>query len=87
MKQSVIQIKFESNKYHALKRYAVKKEVSVEQELEETLHRLYKKLVPVDVREYIEENEEPEKERKAKAKKPEKEEVIHECISEVKQDS
>lgn len=41
MKQSVIQIKFESNKYHALKRYAVKKEVSVEQELEETLHRLY----------------------------------------------
>ena len=48
---------------------------------------MYKKLVPVDVREYIEENEEPEKERKAKAKKAEKEEVIHECISEVKQDS
>ena len=86
MKQSVIQIKFESDKYHALKRYAVKKEVSVEQELEE-LHRLYKKRVPVDVREYIEENEEPEKERKAKAKKPEKEEVIHECISGIKQDS
>ena len=87
MKQSLIQIKFESNKYYALKRYAVKKEVSIEQELEETLHRLYKKLVPVDVREYIEENEEPEKEKKVKTKKSEKEEVIHECISEVKQDN
>lgn len=72
MKQSVIQIKFESNKYDALKRYAVKKEVSVEQELEETLHRLYKKLVPVDVREYIEENEGQAKESKVTTKKEEK---------------
>lgn len=72
MKQCVIQIKFESNKYDALKRYAVKKEVSVEQELEETLHRLYKKLVPVDVREYIEENEGQAKESKVTTKKEEK---------------
>ena len=61
MKQTVIQVKFDTNKYQALKRYAVKKEVSLEQELEDTLIRLYKKLVPVDVREFIEEYEEPVK--------------------------
>ena len=71
MKQTVIQIKFDTNKYQALKRYAVKKEVSLEQELEDTLVRLYKKLVPVDVREFIEEYEEPVK---PKAKKELKEE-------------
>ena len=61
MKQTVIQVKFDTNKYQALKRYTVKKEVSLEQELEDTLVRLYKKLVPVDVREFIEEYEEPVK--------------------------
>lgn len=61
MKLSVIQVKFETSKYLALKRYAAKKEVSLEQELEETLNRLYRKLVPPDVREYIEEGEEMEK--------------------------
>ena len=44
MKQTVTQIKFDTNKYQALKRYAVKKEVSLEQELEDTLVRLYKNL-------------------------------------------
>ncbi|MFR3754294.1 MAG: DUF6103 family protein [Enterocloster sp.] len=57
MKLSAIQVKFETSKYLALKRYAAKKEVSLEQELEETLNRLYRKLVPPDVREYIEEGE------------------------------
>ena len=37
MKLSAIQVKFETSKYLALKRYAAKKEVSLEQELEETL--------------------------------------------------
>lgn len=40
MKLSAIQVKFETSKYLALKRYAAKKEVSLEQELEETLNRL-----------------------------------------------
>ena len=44
MKLSAIQVKFETSKYLALKRYAAKKEVSLEQELEETLNRLYRKL-------------------------------------------
>ncbi len=60
-KHTLIQVKFDTNKYQALKRYAIKKEVSLEQELEDTLVRLYKKLVPVDVREFIEEYEEPVK--------------------------
>jgi len=58
MKQSVVQIKFDSNKYNALLRYAGKKDVSVESELKDTLDKLYKKLVPADVREFIEEREE-----------------------------
>lgn len=69
MKFSAIQVKFETSKYLALKRYAAKKEVSLEQELEETLNRLYRKLVTPDVREYIEEGEEIEKVSKPKAKK------------------
>ena len=73
MKLSAIQVKFETSKYQALKRYAVKKEVSLEQELEETLNRLYRKLVPPDVREYIEESDEIEKTGKPKVKKEEKE--------------
>ena len=51
----------------------IKKEVSLEQELEETLNRLYRKLVPPDVREYIEEGEEMERASKPKAKNEEKE--------------
>ena len=47
MKLSAIQVKFETSKYLALKRYAAKKEVSLEQELEETLNRLYRKLIQV----------------------------------------
>ena len=73
MKLSAIQVKFETSKYLALKRYAAKKEVSLEQELEETLNRLYRKLVPSDVREYIEEGDEIEKTGKPKVKKEEKE--------------
>ena len=73
MKLSMIQVKFETSKYQALKRYAAKKEVSLEQELEETLNRLYRKLVPPDVREYIEDGEEIEKAGKTKVKKEEKE--------------
>ena len=69
MKLSAIQVRFETNKYHALKRYAAKKEVSLEQE--ETLN--YRKPVPPDVREYIEEGEEIEKVSKPKAKNEEKE--------------
>lgn len=82
MKLSIIQVKFEGDKYQALKRYALKKEVSLEEELEETLNRLYKKLVPVDIREYIEESEKIQKASKQKVEKEAKEqkELCNESI-------
>lgn len=87
MKLSAIQVKFETSKYQALKRYAVKKEVSLEQELEETLNRLYRKLVLPDVREYIEEGEEMERASKPKAKNEEKEPGKEQNQAEQPQDS
>lgn len=75
MKQSVIQIKFDSEKYNALIRYAKKKEISIETELTDTVDKLYKKLVPTDVREYIEERDEPIKVKSASKKQPEKNEA------------
>lgn len=68
MKQSVIQIKFDTDKYNALIRYAKKKEVSVETELLDTADRLYRKLVPADVREFIEETDTIQAEKKEKNK-------------------
>ena len=50
MKLSAIQVKFETSKYLALKRYAAKKEVSLEQELEETLNRLWTIVNKVDTK-------------------------------------
>ena len=75
MKQSVIQIKFDSEKYNALIRYAKKKEISIETELNDTVDKLYKKLVPADVREYIEERVEPVKVKSAPKKQLEKNEA------------
>ena len=86
MKLSMIQVKFETSKYYALKRYAAKKEVSLEQELEETLNRLYRKLVPPDVREYIEDGEEIEKTGKPKVKKEDKEPNVKQNHAEQPQD-
>lgn len=57
MKQTTVQVKFDSDRYTALLRYAGKKDVPVEKELTDTLERLYKRLVPADVREYIEETD------------------------------
>ncbi len=57
VKQTAVQVKFDSGRYAALVRYAGKKNVSIENELSETLERLYKRLVPADVREYIEETD------------------------------
>ena len=46
MKQTTVQVKFDSDRYAALLRYAGKKDVPVEKELTDTLERLYKRLVP-----------------------------------------
>ncbi|MCI8868614.1 MAG: hypothetical protein HFE61_10915 [Anaerotignum sp.] len=82
MKQTTVQVKFDSDRYTALLRYAGKKDVPVEKELTDTLERLYKRLVPADVREYIEDMEMENKEKsgskkKAAAAENEPEEISH----------
>ncbi len=69
LKQTAVQVKFDSGRYAALVRYAGKKEISIEKELAETLERLYKRLVPADVREYIEETDLESKEKNGAKKK------------------
>lgn len=69
LKQTAVQVKFDSGRYTALVRYAGKKEISIEKELAETLERLYKRLVPADVREYIEETDLESKEKNGTKKK------------------
>ena len=69
MKQTTVQVKFDSDRYAALLRYAGKKDVPVEKELTDTLERLYKRLVPADVREYIEDMETENKEKNGAKKK------------------
>lgn len=81
MKQSVIQIKFDSEKYNALLRYAKKKEISIEAELSDTVDKLYKKLVPADVREYIEEKDELVKQKPVSKKQLE--EIKKDLVEEI----
>ena len=69
VKQTAVQVKFDSGRYAALVRYAGKKNVSIENELSETLERLYKRLVPADVREYIEETDTESREKGGAKKK------------------
>ena len=63
MKQTMVQIKFDAERYAALQRYADRKKISVEQELLDCVERLYKKLVPPDVRDYIESKSENSNEK------------------------
>ena len=69
MKQTAVQVKFDSGRYAALVRYAGKKDVPIEKELADTLERLYKRLVPADVREYIEEMDSESREKSGAKKK------------------
>ena len=69
MKQTTVQVKFDSGRYAALVRYAGKKDVPIEKELADTLERLYKRLVPADVREYIEEMDSESREKSGAKKK------------------
>lgn len=60
MKQSTIQISFDDEKLKALKRYIAKRDSTVEAELQKAIQRLYEKVVPPPVREYIDEADLPE---------------------------
>ena len=60
MKQSTIQISFDDEKLKALKRYIAKRDSTLEAELQKAAQRLYEKVVPAPVREYIDEADLPE---------------------------
>ena len=55
MKQETISISMDAEKLRATKKYMEKKELSIEQELADALHKLYEKHVPATVRDYIDE--------------------------------
>ena len=53
MKQANIQITFEEEKLRALRRYIAKRNSTLESELQKAAQRLYEKVVPAAVQEYI----------------------------------
>ena len=53
MKQANIQITFEEEKLRALRRYIAKRDSTLEAELQKAALRLYEKVVPAAVKEYI----------------------------------
>ena len=70
MKQANIQITFEEEKLRALRRYIAKRDSTLEAELQKAAQRLYEKVVPAAVQEYISDCEQDEPVRKPQ-KKPE----------------
>ena len=61
MKKFTISFEFDERKMKALKKFAAKKGISFEKELEKYVEILYKKIVPLPVRQFID-DEENEKE-------------------------
>ena len=70
MKQANIQITFEEEKLRALRRYVAKRDSTLEAELQKAAQRLYEKVVPAAVQEYIRDGEQDEPARRP-LKKPE----------------
>ncbi|GAB1476587.1 DUF6103 family protein [Bacillota bacterium] len=56
MKKETVTIQIEAEKLRAVKRYMEKKDADLEQELCDSLQKLYEKYVPATVREYIDES-------------------------------
>lgn len=55
MKKDTVTIQMDTEKLRAVKRYMEKKDADLEQELCDSLQKLYEKYVPAAVREYIDE--------------------------------
>ena len=64
-----IQVSYEASKLKALIQYRDKKEVTLQSELSAYLDKLYEKYVPVQVREFIQNVEEDNKNSKANIKR------------------
>ena len=70
MKKATIQITIEEEKLRALRRYIAKRDSTLEAELQKAAQRLYEKVVPAAVQEYISDCAQDEFTRKPQ-KKPE----------------
>lgn len=57
MKKATITVSYDAEKLGAIKQYMGKKELNVEQEMQDYLEKAYEKHVPAPVREYIESRE------------------------------
>ena len=68
MKQANIQITFEEEKLRALRRYIAKRDSTLEAELQKAAQRLYEKVVPAAVQEYVSDCEQDKSMRKAQKK-------------------
>ena len=68
MKQANIQITFEEEKLRALRRYIAKRDSTLEAELQKAAQRLYEKVVPSAVQEYISDCKQDEPVRKPQKK-------------------
>ncbi len=75
MKKEAVTIQMDAEKLRAVKRYMEKKDAELEQELGDSLQKLYEKYVPASVREYIDEgcegspaSEAPPKKQKEKSR-------------------
>jgi len=60
MKKESITVQMDGEKLRAVKRYMEKKDADLEQELCDSLQKLYEKYVPSSVREYIDESADSE---------------------------
>jgi hypothetical protein len=70
MKKATITISYDAEKLGAIKQYMGKKDLNVEQDMEEYLEKAYEKHVPAPVREYIASREVPKPARTNRPSRP-----------------
>lgn len=70
MKKATITISYDAEKLNAIKQYMGKKELNVEQDMQDYLEKAYEKHVPPTVREYIESREASEPSRPNRPSRP-----------------
>ena len=70
MKKATVTISYDAEKLGAIKQYMGKKELTIEQEMQEYLEKAYERHVPPTVREYIESRDSAEPERPNRPSRP-----------------
>jgi len=70
MKKATITVSYDAEKLGAIKQYMGKKELNVEQDMQDYLEKAYEKHVPAPVREYIESREPSEPARPNRPSRP-----------------